>query len=160
MESRNIATWLQIFCPQTPHLTVGSKVKIQLLSEYGHVAYNFYWNHKCSNKVANVCPRCQQAFSKPCLVNLIFAPLLTLITKDTLLVVFISPQATPCQQAFSKPCLVNLISEDTHLVFSKSLQASRGQQAFSKHFLVNFISKGTHLVFSISRQASRCQQAF
>ena len=54
--------------------------------------------------------RCQQAFSKPCLVNL--------ISKDTHLVFSISLQASRCQQA--KPCLVNLISVDTHLVFSIS----------------------------------------
>ena len=86
--------------------------------------------------------RCQQAFSKPCLVNL--------ISKDTHLVFSISRQASRCQQAFSKPCLVNLISKDTHLVFAISRQASRCQQAFSKPCLVNLISKDTHLVFSIN----------
>ena len=86
--------------------------------------------------------RCQQAFSKPCLVNL--------ISKDTHLVFSISRQASLCQQAFSKPCLVNLISKYTHLVFSISRQASRCQQAFSKPCLVNLISKDTHLVFSIN----------
>ena len=86
--------------------------------------------------------RCQQAFSKPCLVNL--------ISKDTHLVFSISRQTSRCQQAFSKPCLVNLISKDTHLVFSISRQALRCQQAFSKPYLVNLISKDTHLVFSIS----------
>ena len=85
--------------------------------------------------------RCQQAFSKPCLVNL--------ISKDTHLVFSISRQASRWQQAFSKPCLVNLISKDTHLVFSISRQASRWQQAFSKPCLVNLISKDTHLVFSM-----------
>ena len=96
--------------------------------------------------------RSQQAFSKPCLINL--------ISKDTHLVFSISRQASRSQQAFSKPCLVNLISKDTHLVFSISRQASRSQQAFSKPCLVNLISKDTHLVFSISRQASQSQQAF
>ena len=86
--------------------------------------------------------RCQQALSKPCLVNW--------ISKDTHLVFSISRQASRCQQALSKPCLVNLISKDTHLVFSISRQASRCQQAFSKPCLVNLISKDTHLVFSIS----------
>ena len=80
--------------------------------------------------------RCQQVFSKTCLVNI--------ISKDTQLVFSIS------QQAFSKPCMVNMISKDTHLYFSLSPQASRCQQAFLKPCLVNFISKDTHLVFSIS----------
>ena len=129
--------------------------------------------------IARQASRCQQAFSKPCLINL--------ISKDTHLVFSISRQASRCQQAlrcqqaFSKPCLVNLISKDTHLVFSISRQASWCQQAFSKFCLVNLISKDTHLVFSITRfasfnikftrlgfenacwiaqQASRCQQAF
>ena len=81
--------------------------------------------------------RCQQAFSKPFLVNL--------ISKDTHLVFSISRQASLCQQAFSKPCLLNLISKDTHLVFSISRQASQCQQAFSKPCLLNLISKDTHL---------------
>ena len=84
---------------------------------------------------------CQQAFSKPCLVNL--------ISKDTHLVFSISWQASRCQQEFSKPCLVNLISKHTHLVFSISWQASRCQQEFSKPCLVNLISKVTQPVFSI-----------
>ena len=85
--------------------------------------------------------QCQQAFSKPCLVNL--------ISKDTHLVFSITQQASQCQQAFLKPCLVNLISKDTHLVFSISRQASGCQQAFSKPCLENLISKDTHLVFSM-----------
>ena len=85
--------------------------------------------------------RCQQAFSKPCLVNL--------ISKDTHLVFSISRQASRCQQSFSKPCLVNLISKDTHLVFSISRQASRCQQSFSKPCLVNLITKDTHLEYSL-----------
>ena len=81
---------------------------------------------------------CQNAFSKPCLVNM--------ISNDTHLVFSTSRQASQfikrsqaspgkldikrhspsilyisaslvIQQAFSKPCLVNLISKDTHLVF-------------------------------------------
>ena len=60
--------------------------------------------------IARQASRCQQAFSKPCLVNL--------ISKDTHQVFSISRQASRCQQAFSKPCLVNFISKDTHLVFS------------------------------------------
>ena len=83
----------------------------------------------------------QQAFSRPCLVNL--------ISKDTHLVFSISRQASRCQQVFSKPRLVNLISKYTHLVFAISLQASRCQQAFSKPCLVNLISKDTHLVFAL-----------
>ena len=54
--------------------------------------------------------QCQQAFSMPCLVNL--------ISKDTHLVFSISLQASQCQQAFIKPCLVYLLSKDTYLVFS------------------------------------------
>ena len=81
--------------------------------------------------------RCQQAFSKPCLVKV--------ISKDTHLIFSISLQALRCQQAFSKPCLVKVISKDTHLIFSISLQALRCQQAFSKPCLVNVISKDTHL---------------
>ena len=86
--------------------------------------------------------RCQQAFSKPCLVNL--------ISKDTHLVFSISRQASRCQQAFSKPCLVNLISKDTHLVFSISRQAPRCQQAFSKTCLVNLISRHSPSIIYIS----------
>ena len=110
---------------------------------------------------------CQQAFSKPYLVNL--------CSKDTHIVFFISWQAdSKCvlealpiklyilrhsssflyisanpaiQQVFSKPCLVNLISKDTHLVFSISRRASRCQQGLLKPYLVNLISKDTHLVF-------------
>ena len=60
--------------------------------------------------IARQASRCQQAFWKPCLVNLIW--------KGTRLVFSISLQASPCQQAFWKPCLVNLIWKGTHLVFS------------------------------------------
>ena len=31
-------------------------VKIQHLSEHGHVAYQIKWNHKCSNMVATFLP--------------------------------------------------------------------------------------------------------
>ena len=67
---------------------------------------------KLINRITWFASRCQQAFSKPCLANL--------ISKDTNLVYSrpISRQASRCQQATSKPCLVNLISKDTHLVFS------------------------------------------
>ena len=117
--------------------------------------------------------RCQQAFSKPCLVHckldikrylssiLYISASLAMSTsvlkalpgkldiKDTHLVFSISRQASRCQQALLKPCLVNLTSKDTHLVFSISRQASRCQQAFSKPCLVNLTSKDTHLVFSM-----------
>ena len=81
-------------------------------------------NHDATRQAFNFRPlsqasRCQQMFSKPCLVSL--------ISKDTHLVFSISHQASRCQQTFSKPCLVNLISKDTHLVFSISRQASQCQ---------------------------------
>ena len=68
------------------------------------------YRHSPSISISLQASRCQQAFSKPCLVNL--------ISKDTHLVFSLSRQASPCQQAFSKPYLVNLISKDTHLQFS------------------------------------------
>ena len=34
----------------------GQKVKIQLFSEHGHVAYQIKGNHECSNIVANILP--------------------------------------------------------------------------------------------------------
>ena len=68
--------------------------------------------------------RCQLAFSKLCLVNLIL--------KDIHLVFSMSRQASRCQHVFSKPCHANLISKDIHLVFYMSRPASRCQQAFSK----------------------------
>ena len=55
--------------------------------------------------------RCQQAFSKHCLVNL--------ISKYTHLANFLYTSVSlEIQQVFSKHCLVNLISKYTHLVFS------------------------------------------
>ena len=92
----------------------------------------------------------QQAFSRPCLVNL--------ISKDTHLVFSISRQASRCQQAFSKPRLVNLISLKRH---SPSIRFTFVSLTMStsvlKALLVNLISKDTHLLFSIPRQVSQCQ---
>ena len=36
---------------------VGSQVNILLFLEYGHVAYQIKWKHKCSNMVANILPQ-------------------------------------------------------------------------------------------------------
>ena len=96
--------------------------------------------------------RCQQAFSKTCLVYL--------ISKDTHLVFSISRQASRCRQAFSKPCLVYLISKDTHLVFSMSRQASQGSTSVLKALPGKLDIKRHYLVFSISQPVSLCQQAF
>ena len=51
---KHVATWLHIFCLQTPTDPVGG-VKIQL-SEYVDVAKQIKGNDTCSNMVANILP--------------------------------------------------------------------------------------------------------
>ena len=49
---RYAATWLQIFCLQTPYPPdPGDRVK-----SHGHVAYQIKGNQVCSNRVANILP--------------------------------------------------------------------------------------------------------
>ena len=54
----NTATWLQIFCPQTPFphdpRGCGQKIKIIFFSEHGHILYQIKGNHEGSNMVANI----------------------------------------------------------------------------------------------------------
>ena len=37
-------------------LGIGSKGKIPIFVEHGHVAYKIKWSHECSNMVANILP--------------------------------------------------------------------------------------------------------
>ena len=56
MQSRNVATWSQIFCLKTaPPLTLGlvSKGVSSTLLERGHVEYQIKGNHECIDIVAN-----------------------------------------------------------------------------------------------------------
>ena len=113
--------------------------------------------------------RCQQAFSKPCLVNLIskdshqYSLSLLSIYDGKCSYVYISAsfamstsilKALPGKLDIKRhsPSILYLFlqftMESVHMSISR--QASRCQQAFSKPCLVNLISKDTHLVFSIS----------
>ena len=85
--------------------------------------------------------RCQQPFSKHCLVNL--------ISRHSPSILYISTSLTMSTSVL-KALLGKLDIKVTHLVFSISRQASRCQQAFSKLCHVNLTSRHSSSILYIS----------